>query len=81
MTDSAFDPDAFRAFEHDGWNRLYEGYHSAWEHLTTQAITPMFDATNVGKGLAILDVASGPGYVSGAAASRGAKTIGVDLCE
>ncbi len=81
MTDSAFDPDAFRSFEHEGWNRLYEGYHSAWEHLTTQAIAPMLDATRVGGDSVILDVASGPGYVSGVAASRGAKTIGVDLSE
>jgi SAM-dependent methyltransferase len=81
MTEKTFDPDAFRTFEHEGWNRLYEGYHNAWEHLTTQAVPPMLDATNVGSGSAVLDVASGPGYVSGAAASRGAKTIGVDLSE
>jgi SAM-dependent methyltransferase len=81
MTEKAFDPDAFRTFEHEGWNRLFEGYHNAWEHLTTQAVPPMLDATNVQTGLAILDVASGPGYVSEAAASRGAKTVGVDLSE
>lgn len=81
MTENAFDPDAFRAFEHEGWNRLYEGYHNAWEHLTTQAVGPMLGATNVVAGSAVLDVASGPGYVSSAAASRGAKTIGVDLSE
>jgi SAM-dependent methyltransferase len=81
MTENAFDPDAFRAFEHEGWNRLFRGYHNAWEHLTTQAVSPMLDATNVEAGSVVLDVASGPGYVSGAAASRGAKTIGVDLSE
>lgn len=81
MADNAFDPDAFRSFEHEGWNRLYEGYHSAWEHLTTQATQPMLDATEIGEGSTLLDVASGPGYVSGAAASRGAMTVGVDLSE
>jgi SAM-dependent methyltransferase len=79
MTDNAFDPDAFRAFEREGWNQLYEGYHSAWEHLTTQVIEPMLEATGVRDGSTVLDVASGPGYVSGAAASRGAKTVGIDL--
>lgn len=77
----SFDPDAFRTFEHDGWNRLYAGYHAHWEHLTTQAIPKMLDATQVADGVSVLDIASGPGYVSVAAALRGAKTVGVDLSE
>jgi SAM-dependent methyltransferase len=76
-----FDPEAFRNFEHEGWNRLSLGYHSHWEHLTTQAIPQMLDGTDVAEGMDVLDVASGPGYVSGAAASRGAKTVGLDLSE
>lgn len=76
-----FDPEAFRHFEHEGWNRLYLGYHNHWEHLTTQAIPQMLDGTGVTKGMDVLDVASGPGYVSGAASARGAKTIGLDLSE
>jgi len=79
--DENFDSDAFRTFEHDGWNRLYAGYHAHWEHLTTQAIPNMLDETQVGEGDAVLDIASGPGYVSAAAALRGAKTTGVDLSE
>ena len=42
-----FDPDAFRDFEHVGWNRLYPGYHDRWEHLTTQAIPRLPDAAGV----------------------------------
>jgi len=76
-----FDPDAFRDFEHVGWNRLYRGYHDHWEHLTTQAIPRMLDATGVAGGIDVLDVAAGPGYVAGAAAERGARTVGLDLSE
>ena len=79
--DNSFDPEAFRTFEHEGWNRLYAGYHTHWEHLTTQAIPKMLDATRVGEGDSVLDIASGPGYVSAAAALRGAKTVGIDLSE
>ena len=77
----AFDPEAFRNFEHEGWNRLYLGYHNHWEHLTTQAIPQMLDGTGVTTGMDVLDVASGPGYVSGAASARGNKTIDLDLSE
>ena len=76
-----FDPEAFRAFEHAGWERLHEGYHRHWEHLTTQAIPAMLDAAGVSEGVRVLDVASGPGYVSGAAAGRGAITQGIDFSE
>jgi ubiquinone/menaquinone biosynthesis C-methylase UbiE len=76
-----FDPEAFRIFEHQGWNRLSLGYHSHWENLTTQAIPQMLDSAGVAEGKDVLDVACGPGYVSGAAAARGAKTVGVDLSE
>ena len=81
MPEKAFDPAAFRQFEQEGWNRLYAGYHKHWEHLTTQAIPQLLDATGVAEGMHILDVASGPGYVSAAAAARGAHTVGIDLAE
>lgn len=81
MADDDFDADAFREFEREGWDRLHAGYHDHWEHLTTQAVPPLLDAACVGEGKLVLDVASGPGYVSGAAASRGAATQGLDLSE
>lgn len=81
LPETTYDPAAFRQFEHEGWERLYEGYHHHWEHLTTQAIPRLLDATRVATGSYVLDVASGPGYVSAAAAARGAKTVGVDFSE
>ena len=81
MGNKTYDPIAFRRFEHEGWERLYAGYHHHWEHLTTQAIPQMLDATDVGKGTYLLDLASGPGYVSAAAAKRGANTVGLDFSD
>lgn len=79
MSEKTFDPAAFRKFELEGWNRLHAGYHHHWEHLTTQAIPQMLNATGVSAGKHVLDVASGPGYVSGASAARGAETVGLDF--
>ncbi len=81
MADDEFDAEAFRAFEREGWDRLYAGYHDHWEHLTTQAVPAMLAAARVERGASVLDVASGPGYVSAAAATRGATTLGLDLSE
>lgn len=71
--------EAFRKFELDGWNGSYAGYHDNWRDVTPQAIPRLLDGAAVGTALKVLDVASGPGYVSAAAAARGAETLGVDF--
>lgn len=81
MSGPLYDPAAFHRFEHDGWERLSQGYHRYWEALTTQAVPGLLAATEVAKGTHVLDIACGPGYVSGAAAARGATTVGVDFSE
>lgn len=81
MPEKTFDPAAFRSFELQGWNRVYSGYHQHLERLTTQTIPQMLEACDVAQGTQVLDVACGPGYVSGAAAAMGAETVGVDLAE
>ncbi len=81
MSEAPYDPAAFRQFEHEGWNRLSDGYHRHWEALTTQAVPHMLANTQIAKGARVLDVACGPGYASGAAAAWGATTLGVDFSE
>jgi ubiquinone/menaquinone biosynthesis C-methylase UbiE len=81
LPDDGIDQDAFRKFEHDGWNSLSDGYHDHWEHLTPQIIPLMLERTGVGVGSLVLDIASGPGYAAGAAAAMGARAIGIDLAE
>ena len=44
-------------------------------------IEPLLDAADVGRGARVLDVASGPGFVSAAAAERGASVVGLDIAE
>jgi ubiquinone/menaquinone biosynthesis C-methylase UbiE len=69
----------FARFEHDGWQQVADKYDSTWSSLTRQFIPYLLDAVQVGPGMPILDVASGPGYVSAAARERGAIPTGIDF--
>jgi len=71
--------DAFRDFERARWQSAAGAYHSGFGRLTSQAAAPMLDAARVGKGTRLLDIASGPGYVAGMAAARGAHATGCDF--
>jgi ubiquinone/menaquinone biosynthesis C-methylase UbiE len=79
MPEATVDPAAFREFEHAGWEKLPARYHDAFANLTTQAIGPLLDAVRARRGMRLLDVASGPGYVAAAAAEQGASVVGVDF--
>ena len=71
--------DPFTEFEHQGWAHVADKYDSVWSTSTRQFIPPLLDAAEVPKGMSILDVGCGPGYVSAASAERGAKPIGLDF--
>ena len=70
---------AFTEFEHEGWQRVADKYDSVWSTSTRQFIPPLLDAAEVAGNLSVLDVGCGPGYVSAAAAERGATSIGLDF--
>ena len=73
------DPEKFRSFELAGWQEIPNGYHDAFGALTQQAVEPLLRAVRLKKGMALLDIACGPGYVAAAAAQRGATVLGVDF--
>ncbi len=73
------DFEAFKKFEHDGWDEVSHSYHDSFERITRQAAQPLLDAVEAGPGVRLLDVACGTGYVAALATSRGAAAIGVDL--
>ena len=75
------DPDAFNAFEAAGWEERAEGYDRFFGAITSQMVEPLLDATSIGAGTRVLDVATGPGYVAAQASERGALAIGVDVAE
>jgi len=76
---SPVDPSGFRQFEHDGWQKVASRYNDSFAPVTTQSIGPLLDAAHVDTGTRVLDVACGPGYVTAAAAARGAIAMGIDF--
>ena len=73
------DADAFRDFERRAHDRVARTYGGFFEPVTARTIPTLLDAAGVTRGTRVLDVASGPGAVTAAAAARGAAVIGVDL--
>jgi SAM-dependent methyltransferase len=76
---SNIDPQAFRQFEHQGWQEIASRYDDGFAAVTTQSATALLDAAKVTQGARVLDIACGPGYVAFAAKSRGAVPTGVDF--
>jgi SAM-dependent methyltransferase len=72
---------SFRDFEHAGWEdqAVCANYDEQLSRITRQSITALLDAAGVHRGTRVLDVATGPGYVAGAAAERGAEACGLDF--
>lgn len=75
------DAQAFVRFETAGWRRAGVGdtYHRFFGPITGRAVEPLLDAAAIGPTSRVLDVATGPGYVAGRAAARGAEVTGVDI--
>jgi ubiquinone/menaquinone biosynthesis C-methylase UbiE len=71
----------FREFEQAGWeeSRVVAGYHEHLARITRQSVDALLDVVGIGNGSHVLDVATGPGYIAGAAAQRGAKATGIDF--
>ena len=63
--------DAFWHYEREGWDRAAAHYDAVWTD-TLLFIDPLLRAAGVGPGARVLDIACGPGFVSEAAAARGA---------
>src|ERR1043166_4829468 len=74
-----FQPEAVRAFEHDGWQRAAARYNDTFAHATAPFVAPLLDAAGISAGQRVLDVACGPGHVAAAAAARGAVAQGLDF--
>jgi SAM-dependent methyltransferase len=70
---------AFRNFEHEGWQKAAGHYDLGFGAVTSQAVDSLLSAVAVRSGIRLLDVACGPGYVALAAARLGCSVVGIDF--
>jgi SAM-dependent methyltransferase len=76
---SSEDAERLRAFERNQHDVRAESYSEFFAPITALAIEPLLAAVRLGPGMAILDVATGCGFLAAEAARRGASVVGVDL--
>lgn len=69
----------FHAFEQAGWKSAADAYATTFRGVTLQAADALLVDAGVSAGTRLLDVACGPGDLSGLAAQRGARVTGVDF--
>jgi len=70
---------SFHDFEQAGWERAAEFYGDAFGSLTPQTAPALLEAVGAARGRRLLDVASGPGFIAGAAAGLGSDVVGLDF--
>jgi SAM-dependent methyltransferase len=73
------DDQAFKKFERDGYSGVAEGYAKKTARVSSQANDAILDAVAAGPGTQLLDVACGPGFLTSAAAKRGAIVAALDF--
>ncbi len=74
-------PNAFADLEHTGWDENIAGYDDAFGSVSRQTVDPTLDAANIGAGMRVLDVCTGPGMLADRALKRGAEVVGLDFSE
>jgi len=69
----------YRDFEHAGWQRAATAYAETFGTISSAFVPALLQGVDLRAGARLLDVACGPGLVSGAAAAHGADVTGVDF--
>ena len=76
---SSSEAERLRTFERQGHDALATSYQAFFAAVTALATNPLLDAVRLRPAARLLDVATGPGALAAAAASRGARPVGIDL--
>jgi len=68
----------FDTYERELWSGRAGAYERGFARLTAHTIGPLLDAARVAAGTRMLDLGTGPGFVSAEAVRRGARVSAVD---
>lgn len=79
--DPEIDVEAFKRFEHDGWEQSVPTYDHLFGSLTQQMIAPLVGELKPKTGEKFLDIATGPGYVAAKALESGCNVTAIDISE
>jgi ubiquinone/menaquinone biosynthesis C-methylase UbiE len=74
-------PEAFTAFEREGWGRSIAGYETTLASVTRQSVEATLDAAGVAAGMRVLDVCTGRGMLAAGAMARGGEAVGLDFSD
>jgi SAM-dependent methyltransferase len=75
------DAEAFKTFEREGFSRVAQQYDQGAARVTSQINEAILDAVGAISGVALLDVACGPGWLVADAVARGAVVTALDLSD
>lgn len=75
------DVQAFKRFEHDGWEQSVAAFDACFGPLTRQLEPPLLARLAPEAGQVALDVATGPGYLALALEQMGCRATGLDISE
>ncbi len=75
----AINPDVVTQYERETWSRCAESYIDTFAALTRETVPLLIKAANVGRGMRVLEIGSGPGHVAHALVESGAAATGVDF--
>lgn len=76
---NTINPISFKEFEFGGWETLAADYGKSWGHITSTFIPAILRNLPKLDGSRLLDLATGPGYVTEAASELGANVSGIDF--
>ena len=69
----------FKQHELAGWDAKAGAYGDYLAKVTRQVVDLLLEAASVRRGTKLLDLATGPGHLAGAAKALGATTLGIDF--
>ena len=71
----------FNTFEAEGWEQAALGYDALVGAVARRLNEGILAAAAVGPGSRVLEIGCGPAHLSGAAAARGARAVGLDVAQ